>query len=219
MFKKLVGLLTVTVAGLFLSGVASAQITGTAHDLQTELGNSDICVVCHAPHNNQNADGELLWNHDPSANVGLFTTYSSVTLDPGASPGQPGPVSLLCLSCHDGSVAVDSFGGTTGTLNIDNIAFTTGQTPFGISLGNDHPIGLTYIEGAANEMNTIATTAVTFGDASAGFVSDLLFGADVVECASCHDVHATESGGSGGNPSLLRVSNTGSQLCLSCHTK
>ncbi|HSO06820.1 MAG TPA: cytochrome c3 family protein, partial [Pelomicrobium sp.] len=42
-----------------------------------------------------------------------------------------------------------------------------------------------------------------------------------VECASCHDPHGVPSGGAGSvfNPTFLRVSNAGSQLCLTCHVK
>ncbi len=42
-----------------------------------------------------------------------------------------------------------------------------------------------------------------------------------VECASCHDPHGVPSGGAGSTfkPTFLRVANTGSALCLTCHTK
>ena len=42
-----------------------------------------------------------------------------------------------------------------------------------------------------------------------------------VECATCHDPHGVPSGGPGSifNPTFLRVSNVGSGVCLSCHTK
>jgi hypothetical protein len=42
-----------------------------------------------------------------------------------------------------------------------------------------------------------------------------------VECASCHDPHGVPSGGSGGEllPHFLRKINTGSALCLTCHSK
>ena len=55
MFRKLAGL--AAVAGLFFVGTASAQIAGTAHDLSAVTGaGAEVCVVCHAPHNNQNAE-------------------------------------------------------------------------------------------------------------------------------------------------------------------
>ena len=42
-----------------------------------------------------------------------------------------------------------------------------------------------------------------------------------VECASCHDPHGVPSGGQGTtfNPTFLRKANTGSAVCLTCHTK
>jgi len=212
--KKLAGL--TALAGLFFAGSAAAQISGTAHDLEDEIGGlTDICTICHAPHNNNNGAAQMLWNHSAQS-TGNYDVYDTVTLDPGANAGQPGPVSLLCLSCHDGTIAVDSYGTVTGSGNIEDLRFTTGQTAFGTSLENDHPIGLTYVAGVANEMNA-TTEPVTFVAGPAGTVNDLLF-SGVVECASCHDVHATQSGGTGGT-SLLRVSNTSSELCLDCHDK
>jgi len=216
MFRKLAGLLTVAATGMFLSNVASAQIDGTAHDLAGVIpGLDEICVVCHAPHNNLNANGDLLWNHTASTNEGAFTVYDSPTLDGAA--GQPGPTSLLCLGCHDGTVAVDSYGGATGTLNIDNAVFGADTQPFGADLGNDHPVGVTYDPVADTALNA-TTTPVTFGDTSTGTVANMLQ-AGGVECASCHDVHATLSGGPTGNLSLLNVDNTNSALCLACHIK
>ena len=208
MFRKLAGL--TAVAGLFLAGTASAQIANTAHDLRGEItGLTDVCIVCHAAHNNQNAQDDLLWNHDPTTQT--FIPYGSPTLD-GASAG-PGPTSLLCMGCHDGVVALDAYGGVTtpseGPL--------TGGLAFGADLSNDHPVGITYDTVADAELNA-TTTPVTFGNADTGTVANMLQ-AGAVECASCHDVHATLSGGAGGNGFLLNVDNTGSNLCFACHNK
>jgi hypothetical protein len=208
------------VAGLFVAGTASADINGSAHDLQTEIASlDDICTICHAPHANQNLDGELLWNRADSANEGSYTVYDSPSME--APGGQPGPVSTLCLSCHDGDVAVDSFGGVNGTATLASFtrANASGQTAFGASLGNDHPIGMTYDTGDAELQLT--TNAITFNDGAStgGTVADLLF-TNVVECASCHDVHNTQSAGGALGDGLLRVANdANSALCTSCHNK
>jgi len=211
MFKRLVGLLTVAVTGLFLSGVASADITSSAHDLGTVLSipETQICIVCHSPHENQNAEGNLLWNHDPT--VQTFTPYTSPTLDGGPSVG-PGPTSTLCLGCHDGTIAVDSYGGATGT-NFMGAGIFSATAAFGPDLSNDHPVGITYDDVADTELNP-TTTPVTFGVGS-GTVADMLQ-AGMIECASCHDVHNSISEG---NTTLLNVDNTGSGLCLACHNK
>lgn len=181
---------------------AMAAITGSAHDFKTKTWNpkGEICNVCHAPHNS--AGTTLLWNHQTTA--ATYTLYSSNTLN--AVVGQPaaGSVSKLCLSCHDGTVAVDNFGGaTTGTT------FVTGNKLLGTNLSNDHPIGFTYDAALATADGGLASPA----SASLVVTNVPLYSAKV-ECGSCHDVHNKASIGS-----LLRISNGNSALCLSCHTK
>ena len=61
---------------------------------------ADICIFCHAPHNTTGVGP--LWNHALSA--ATYTPYSSSTLK--ATVGQPTGASKLCLSCHDGTVAL-----------------------------------------------------------------------------------------------------------------
>ena len=223
MFKKLAGL--TAIAGLFIVGTASAAISGSAHDFSSFAfasggSNGEICVVCHAPHENANAATELLWNHTSSTNlITGYTTYTSPSLDGAA--GDPGPVSYLCLGCHDGTVAVDSYGGNVGTTFVDNAGFTNGGAPqFGTALSDDHPIGLTYSPGTASgqdpELRATTYNSYTLGTGTSTSIDvDFLFGG-VVECGSCHDVHNTKSVG---NPKLLLVDNANSAFCLACHDK
>lgn len=67
----------------------------------------EVCVYCHTPHGAQNSSAPL-WNRTLPT-TGNYTPYSSTTIDTngGAIP-QPDGVSLACLSCHDGTIAVDS---------------------------------------------------------------------------------------------------------------
>jgi hypothetical protein len=69
--------------------------------------NGEVCVFCHTPHGaNLGAPGSApLWNRTVPASAG-YTTYNSPNMD--SVPGQPKGVSLACLSCHDGTIAVDS---------------------------------------------------------------------------------------------------------------
>ena len=214
MFKKLAGL--TAVAGLFFAGTAYAQspMVGSAHDLQAEISSlNDVCSVCHLPHANSvtGANGGMLWNHELST-AGPYTIYQS-DLTTG---GQPGPVSQLCLSCHDGTVAVDSFFGGNSMIG----TYTNGGTAFGTSLADDHPIGMVY-DPTRSEMAALAT-AVTWNAAGEpdGTIEDMVFGGtDIVECASCHDVHNTQSADGSLGDGLLRVDNTNSGLCTTCHLK
>ena len=234
-------------AGLLFSGAAFAQTTtivGTAHDFSDDsplidTGN-EICVVCHAPHNTYNpTEGNVgsvaelgpLWNR-ALTQVTSYSMYNA-TVRVGSDidavymgTSQPSGVSKLCLSCHDGTIAIDSYGrdasGNTVTganlvtafnanANIGEGSGTTGV------LENDHPVGFTFTS------NTLdPEIAPSGGGVVAGLKgTDLpLFGLgnDQMECATCHDVHAT-----GTFDKLLRVQNNNpadpSALCLNCHAK
>ena len=91
-----------------LSPAYAASIVGTKHDLSAMTNsNGEVCIACHTPHNAQAQQLVPLWNH--TATNTTFTLYSSVTAK--SVPGQPTGYSKACLSCHDGTVALDSFGG------------------------------------------------------------------------------------------------------------
>ncbi len=186
-------------------GNSMADISGSAHDFSGDAWSSGrICLPCHTPHNaDTTVAGAPLWNHEVTTST--FTVYSSATLD--ATVGQPDGASKLCLSCHDGSVAIDSFGGTTGTT------FVTGGELLGTGLDNDHPISFTYDDALATADGGLHLPSATNSGLGDTITNDLLF-AGTMECASCHDVHNTNN-----NSHLLRVSNAGSALCLTCHNK
>lgn len=202
-------LIVFAAAILFATGLFG-QISGTAHDFSGDAWNSsgEICIVCHTPHNaDPYGDGIAdapLWNHDADMTT-VYTVYSSSTMQ--ATPGQPSGVSKLCLSCHDGVIAIDSFGGVAGTAG-----GLTGSALVDVDLSNDHPVSFTYNAAAPAdpEINDPTTTNTSLGDT---IQNDLLDGGATMECSSCHDVHGT------GNAALLKISNAGSALCLTCHNK
>lgn len=192
---------------LFIASAMYGQgITGSAHDFSALGWNAsgEICITCHTPHNADTTEpNSPLWNHEVTA--ATFTVYTSGTMDAG-TPGQPDGVSQLCLSCHDGTVALDSFGGATGTNMI------TGNALVGIDLSDDHPVSFAYQDSIDNGDSELHPT--TAGTSMGGTIAtDLLSGGNV-ECSSCHDVHDAY-----GNAGLLKISNAGSALCLTCHDK
>lgn len=203
-------------------GVAATAgtIVGSPHDFSTTgWAGGQICVACHTPHNGSTAVTDApLWNH--AVTTKTYTLYSSPTLN--ATTSQPGGVSKLCLSCHDGTVAVDSFGGGTGTT------FLSGSKAVGggpSDLSNDHPISITFDTALATADGALfdpATKSVTIGSGTqtkTGTIAATILYANQVQCATCHDVHNTfTAGGPNGSP-LLRVTKAGSALCLTCHNK
>ncbi len=197
---------------LFAAQGAMAVITGSAHDFKAKTWNpsGEICNVCHAPHNT--ASSSLLWNHATTASS--YTMYSSSSLTATGLAVGAGSVSKLCLSCHDGTVAIDSFGGATGTVTIGTGVGANAKANLlngTSSLTDDHPIGFAYTAALATSDGGLVTpTSVSL--VSAGV--PLYGGTGQLECASCHDVHNAPN-----VAKLLRVANTGSALCLKCHSK
>lgn len=184
------------------TGIANSKHNFASGSLNTYKGSSaQICIYCHAPHNTSTS--AQLWNRSLAATN--YTMYTSSTMG-ASSAGQPGNVSKLCLSCHDGTVAVDSFMGSSGAAALTTGGMITTSANLGTNLNNDHPIGIEYV----------TASAVSRGlkdPASVATAAALIVGGKV-ECSSCHDVHNTL-----GNTALVRVDNTGSALCITCHNK
>jgi predicted CXXCH cytochrome family protein len=206
--KKALGLAAILLFVGATSAMAQgkAEISGTAHDFSSASWNpgGEVCVVCHTPHfATTGATSGPLWNHEETAVV-AYTVYSSTTLN-AAPLGQPGTESKTCLSCHDGTIALDSFGGATGT-NFIGVAFDV-ET----DLSDDHPVGFDYTTALSTDDGELADPSTKVSGLGSTITADMLFD-DALECASCHDVH-----GAGGNANLLLVDNTGSALCLTCH--
>lgn len=131
-----------------LSGVAMAGISSTRHNLggsyngggsnglNGEKGfnfttsTTEICVFCHTPHGADNSAPAPLWNRTLSTSAG-YTTYSDLgTTTMDATSAGIGSVSLACLSCHDGTQAMNAMintpgGGSTGDVNVSDTAGPT----------------------------------------------------------------------------------------------
>ncbi|MDC0358953.1 cytochrome c3 family protein [Oligoflexia bacterium] len=190
-----------------LPAVSFGDISGSDHDFSNENWNNtgEICIVCHTPHNSDTTVTDApLWNHQVTA--ATFTLYSSSTLD--ATLGQPDGSSKLCLSCHDGTVAVDNFGGQT-----NGTQFVSGSELIGTDLRNDHPVSFTYDTTLATTDGGLYDPATTNSGLGGTITQDLLF-TGKLQCASCHDVHNSTN-----LASLLRISNVASAFCLTCHDK
>ena len=165
----------VRVAGLtgtLLLGAAPAvaQVTGirnTKHNLSAASGNpvratteSQVCVYCHTPHSAR-VDAPL-WNRSsPTSN---YVPYTSPSLQ--ALPQQPNGFSKLCLSCHDGSIAIGSVLNPPNPSVSTTIAMTgtgaggmmpAGRTLLGANLTNDHPVSFVYDDITASDDGELVT--------------------------------------------------------------
>lgn len=201
-------------------------IVGSKHDFSA-TGTSDfagtttqVCVYCHAPH--ASTTSTPLWNHTVSG-VTSYDMYSSPTLNADMAGVQPGNTSKLCLSCHDGTVAIDSFGGNTAPTGV-KFSLNSSKNLGGVGgkdLTNDHPIGFAYnatLVGKDPGLADPVAKSVTIGTANTGTIATKMLIAGQMECASCHDVHNSTAGTAQADK-LLRITSAGSALCLACHNK
>jgi len=236
-------------AALILTAPVAAQntsvIAGGPHDLSGGSAlrntnatiNGQTCIFCHTPHGGSNTIP--LWNRTaPSA--AAYQLYTSTTTDSTTTSAQiASSVSGACLSCHDGTIAVDVLADVNGLAFGPAVSFTrqgtakstyspggagsnnvmTGGLPFlGTDLRNDHPVAIIYETARVATPSEFVTQAVSGAKISVGANAPLpLFGTSTanarVECASCHNAHNNSLG------NFLRKANTGSAICLSCHIK
>ncbi len=209
-----VGLVAV-LAGM-APGIGGAGIVGSKHDLSgSAFSGGEICVICHVPHKAKTTVSNApLWNHKVTETT--FAVYSTPTME--ATVGQPGGVSKLCLSCHDGTVALDAFGERSG-----GDSRVTAASRLGTDLKDDHPISITYNAALATAdpgLYDPASRTVTIGAGEwtkAGTIADVLLVDGKLECSSCHAVHNDFI--QDDDDPLLKITKAGSELCLACHKK
>lgn len=200
--------LIVAAAVMLVSPTARAaqDVVNTRHNLSVfgpgtiKSGSvQEVCVFCHTPHNAQPA--AQLWNHLPTAVVS-YTPYSSTTL--AASPGQPTGKSRICLSCHDGTVALGALANAPAGNDLATTMLTTGDRGFiDTDLSNDHPISFAY-DSALVGLNPELADPAGIG---------LPLEVDQLQCSTCHDPHEKDL------QPFLRLTTLDGTLCTTCHQR
>jgi len=118
---------------------------------------NETCVFCHTPHGDPNKVAlPFLWNRSFSEQT--YSLYSSDSLDAGKlnSITQPGTSSKMCLSCHDGTLAIGAVNVVNGRLTGDGseiamVGSLSASSNLGADLSNDHPLGFSYNSQLAND--------------------------------------------------------------------
>jgi hypothetical protein len=88
-----------------------------------------VCVYCHTPHG-ANANVQLpLWNRTQKATA--YQTYDQLgTTSLTQTVSAPGANSISCLSCHDGTTAIDSIINMPGSGRYNPAQATTQDNAF-----------------------------------------------------------------------------------------
>jgi predicted CXXCH cytochrome family protein len=193
-------------AALLLFGApAWGQVAGTAHDFWIpgggppgSGGGGETCIFCHAPHTA--VPGQPLWNrHLPKL---VYTPYSSSSMQ--AKPGQPTGSSKLCLSCHDGTIALGAL--ASGQVLVGSFGKVKGRPNLGTDLSDDHPISFVYDATLAAEDGELVHPDMLTGSVKLDINGEM-------QCMSCHDAHTDDFG------NFLLEDPKFSALCNRCHAK
>ena len=159
----------------------------------------ETCVFCHTTHNS--APVKQLWNR--TMPTGAYKIYSSTSLK--SKPGQPTGSSKLCLSCHDGTIALGSvLSRPEGVAMRGGVTTLQGRTKLGTDLSADHPISFVYDNALVAQNPHLRPPKTLLGAVRLDSTGEL-------QCTSCHDPHDNS------RSNFLVMDNSHSQLCNTCH--
>ncbi|MFZ4573674.1 MAG: cytochrome c3 family protein [Phycisphaerales bacterium] len=159
-----------------------------------------VCIFCHAPHDASPI--AALWNRSLAPRV--YSVYTSRALE--AQPGQPTGSSKLCLSCHDGTIALGAVLSRDTPIAMAGGVTTmpAGHANLGTDLRDDHPISFRFDSALASRAGHLRDPGTLPPEIKLDPGGEL-------QCTSCHDAHNNAFG------DFLVTRNTSSQLCNSCH--
>ncbi|MCA9251160.1 MAG: hypothetical protein KDA54_08500 [Phycisphaerales bacterium] len=186
---------------------AQKSVVGSPHDLSVSgpgdahaLFEEQVCIFCHAPHN---ATGQTpLWNREMPPTH--YRIYRSSTTD--ARIDQPSGPSKMCLSCHDGALALGLVASRPANEPIVMSRRTIPPGPADLTqdLSDDHPIGFRFDRALFNKDGQLRNPDLISKELPMGVHNE-------VHCTTCHDPHDNSLG------DFLRIPDRRSAICLSCH--
>ena len=175
-----------------------AGLRGSKHDFSSEeWTGGDSCIACHAEKREDFPAEAPLWN--PSADFNR--AFGDAVQDRDDRGALPGNGTMICMRCHDGTMAKDMFGGLAPPSAANKRHPTILTTGHGRT---NHPVGVAY---PSFDKDFRPISAIL----SEGKV---LLPDGKIECTSCHDPHNQS-----GQRYMLVKSNRRSALCLTCHKK
>lgn len=202
-------------------GSSQHGVSATVHNLsvsgpgeirsQTE---TEVCKFCHIPHNP--VLNVPLWSHGLSQVVDYATPKLRRGGNKVEAAPQPDGSSRLCLSCHDGTVALGEIGPSRRVIPMGGAQrLGVGRRGYlGTNLSGGHPVSIPMPD-AAN-----LDDAADMGVRPAGsIVADSAVRLDsrrLMQCTTCHDPHSDSNYRPDRTPHFW-VRPTVTEVCLSCH--
>ena len=183
----------------FISFSWALSIVNSKHDMSSTSTSAtikaateaEICKFCHIPHSASTAVQAPLWNRIQPTNAWTMYNSAYLTAISYTLPSAPSERTKLCLSCHDGTIAIGNLvrkGPVTMANNVTTMP--TAQAGYlGTNLTDDHPVSIKYdttVTGA-NLQNPGPGTYPTVSGLNIKLYS--VSGVKYVECTSCHEPH------------------------------
>ncbi|GFE59863.1 cytochrome c3 family protein [Geobacter sp. AOG2] len=205
---------TLVIAALALAIIApgtsvATGILNSKHNLSISgpgtikaVSEERVCVFCHTPHHANPLTP--LWSRPTS--TAIYDLYQSSTLV--AKPGQPSGSARLCLSCHDGTIALGAFYGSSESIPMAGgiTSMPTGNpTNLKTDLRDDHPISFAFTNELAlqnGQLNPPGSLPHAVRLEEGG----------MLQCTACHNPHSDTYG------KFLVMNNSDSALCKACHS-
>jgi hypothetical protein len=221
--RKLVALTCLASAfGLPVTG-DTGDVASSVHNLSVSgpgevraLNETEVCKFCHIPHNA--VVPAPLWGHALS-NVKQYETSRVRTgrSSFGVAP-QPDGSSRLCLSCHDGTVALGEIAGEPRAIQMAGTQrLGRGRRGhLGTDLSGSHPISFVVPDGSRAALDS----DVDMGLRPLGVIkADKAVRLDArgkMQCTTCHDAHTDRYYQADRVPRFW-VKPTVGEVCLTCH--
>lgn len=228
MFRAALLIMPVALSALGSIAVASGtnspqgSVITTVHNLSVSgpgviraTSEVQVCKFCHVPHNALSQ--QPLWSQELS---NAFYVVPTLRGRQGDLPApQPDGASRLCLSCHDGTVALGELAGGHEPIRMAGSVRITQDRPgfIGTNLSGHHPISFVVTDDSKN--------AKTHGYSDMGQASLQSIRADPdvnldgegrMQCTTCHDPHSDSYYQPGRVPRFW-VKPTIDEVCSTCH--
>ena len=213
-------------AGVFAAPAPAEErssVIGTVHNLSASgpgsvraLSETEVCKFCHVPHNA--VVPTPLWGHALSD-----ASYRTPVLRRGRADARPAPQpdgsSRLCLSCHDGTVALGDVSGEPRpiAMSAGRDRLRPGDRGYlGTDLSGSHPVSFVVPDGRQADPGeeddlTLRPLALIRADPDVR-----LDDAGKMQCTTCHDPHS-DPFSSGGTVPRFWVKPSFDEVCTVCH--
>jgi len=214
---------------------SKSLIINSAHDLRAGFAQYGyntyaLCNYCHIAHKVAASTypaniGPLLWNHTLSSVTAygvytsdIFQAYGTDIADLGPLNTGAYQTSNMCLSCHDGTVAIASFYDYADAQALNGKEYGSGNTGFTFmpsdavvkDLTNTHPVNFTYYNASWIPQAGVLAPANASSVDGAGAVP---LENGKMQCWTCHDAH---NGGSSIFEQNFPTQASGT-FCTYCH--